>query len=58
MDKALQILQECSKLDEYGIYSEHIAMKLRNYGKHTQSMVQHLFNNIILFNTDMGQYDN
>lgn len=56
IDKAFNILQACAQRDNSEVYGEHIAMKLRNYSKRTQSAVQHLFNTI-LFNADMGQYD-
>nr|CAI5834068.1 unnamed protein product [Callosobruchus analis] len=54
---AFTILQKSTERDACEIYGEHVAMKLRSYSKRTQIMVQHLFNNI-LFNADMGQYDN
>nr|CAI5867061.1 unnamed protein product [Callosobruchus analis] len=57
IDQAFTILQKSTERDACEIYGEHVAMKLRSYSKRTQIMVQHLFNNI-LFNADMGQYDN
>ncbi|XP_066263077.1 transcription factor Adf-1-like [Euwallacea similis] len=45
------------KADECNVYGRHVANKLRSYTKRTRNMVQHYINNI-LFNADMGQYDN
>ncbi|KRT85324.1 Myb/SANT-like transcription factor, partial [Oryctes borbonicus] len=56
IEEAYNVLKTSATRDACDIYGEHIAMKLRNYSSRTQSVVQHLFNNI-LFNADMGQYD-
>lgn len=55
--RAFDIMQSCvQQRDSCDIYGEYVATKLRAYSRSTQNMVQHLFNNI-LFNADMGQYD-
>lgn len=38
-------------------YGQHVAHKLKAYSQKTQNIVQHHFNTI-LFNADMGAYDN
>lgn len=48
-------MEQSTKRDAAGVYGEHVAMKLRNYGSQTFSVVQHLINNI-LFDADMGRY--
>lgn len=57
LEQAFSILKSSAERDASDIYGEHIAMKLKSYGKRTQSVVQHLINNV-LFNADMGQYEN
>lgn len=42
--------------DEWSVYGQHVANKLRGYHKKTSSIVQHLINNI-LFEADMGKHD-
>jgi len=60
IEEAMEILKRpyptLSTPDEWSVYGEHLANKLRKYSSRTSSIVQHRFNNI-LFEADMGNYD-
>jgi len=60
LDEAFEILKRpyptTTAPDDWSIYGQHVANKLRGYSKQTSSIVQHLINNII-FEADMGKHD-
>ncbi|XP_060845202.1 uncharacterized protein LOC132924773 [Rhopalosiphum padi] len=60
IEEAIEILKRpyptLTTPDEWSVYGQHLANKLRKYTPHTSSIVQHYFNNI-LFEADMGKYD-
>ncbi|XP_050064604.1 uncharacterized protein LOC126553492 [Aphis gossypii] len=60
IEEAIEILKRpyptAPTPDEWSVYGQHLANKLRKYTPHTSSIVQHYFNNI-LFEADMGKYE-
>ncbi|CAI6376200.1 unnamed protein product [Macrosiphum euphorbiae] len=60
IEDAIEILKRpyptLSTPDDWSVYGQHLANKLRKYTPHASSIVQHYFNNI-LFEADMGKFD-
>lgn len=60
LEEAFEILKRpyptTTSPDDWSVYGQHVANKLRGYPKQTSSIVQHFINNL-LFEADMGKYD-
>lgn len=60
LDESFEILvrphSTTTASDEWSVFGQHVANKLRGYPKKTCFIVQHFINDI-LFDADMGKYD-